>query len=191
MNKKTTVINLFAGPGAGKSTTAAGIYFMLKKQSASVELVREYVKDWAWQSRKIDPLNQFYISGQQAHKESLLYGKVDWIITDSPIVSAGYYQERYSDKNYMTPAILAFMQHAVESKGVTYENYILKRNGSYDPDGRFEDEQQALEIDYEMEQFLKKCGLSYISTDCDCLQSKILEKHQLILNVNHMEKHTE
>jgi thymidylate kinase len=175
--KQTTVINLFAGPGAGKSTTAAGIYHMLKKANASVELVREYVKDWAWQQRKIDPLNQFYISGQQAHKESLLYGKVNWLITDSPIVLSAYYQQRYSNKNYMAPAILAFMEHAVEMKGVTYENYLLVRNKTYVPDGRFETEEQAKDIDKEMEAFLNKCGLSYTRIDEASLTSVILTRH--------------
>jgi len=41
---KTKVINLFAGPGAGKSTTAAGLFAEMKRANVDVELVTEYVK---------------------------------------------------------------------------------------------------------------------------------------------------
>ncbi len=48
---KTTIINLYGGPGAGKSTSAAYLYYLLKCQQENVELVREYVKKWAWENR--------------------------------------------------------------------------------------------------------------------------------------------
>jgi hypothetical protein len=38
------VINLWAGPGAGKSTTAAGL-FLMKLTGRRVELVTEYAKE--------------------------------------------------------------------------------------------------------------------------------------------------
>jgi pantothenate kinase len=44
---KTTIINVYGGPGAGKSTSAAYLYYLLKVAGKNVELVREYVKDWA------------------------------------------------------------------------------------------------------------------------------------------------
>lgn len=37
-------INLFAGPGTGKSTTAAGVFFEMKRSGMSVEYVTEYAK---------------------------------------------------------------------------------------------------------------------------------------------------
>ena len=84
--KKTTIINLYGGPGTGKSTSAAYFYYLLKAQGKNVELVREYVKDWAWEGRKISTYDQIYFLGKQVRRESMLYGKVDWIVTDSPIM---------------------------------------------------------------------------------------------------------
>ena len=40
------VINLFAGPGAGKSTTAAGLFHLMKIAGMNVELVTEFSRSW-------------------------------------------------------------------------------------------------------------------------------------------------
>ena len=43
--KKTLIVNLLAGSGAGKSTNAARLFAMLKDRGIETELVTEYVKD--------------------------------------------------------------------------------------------------------------------------------------------------
>jgi hypothetical protein len=40
----TVVVNLFGGPGTGKSTTASGVFYHLKRDNRNVELVQEYAK---------------------------------------------------------------------------------------------------------------------------------------------------
>ena len=81
----TTFISLFAGPGAGKSTSSAYLFAKLKEAGINAELVREYVKDWAWESRPIGTFDQFYFLGKQIRRESMLMDKVDVAITDSPV----------------------------------------------------------------------------------------------------------
>ena len=39
------VINLWGGPGCGKSTTAAGLFSIMKMRGHKVELVTEYAKE--------------------------------------------------------------------------------------------------------------------------------------------------
>jgi hypothetical protein len=73
----TRIINLYGGPGTGKSTSAAFLYYLLKNDNVNAELVREYVKDWAWEKRSINTYDQLYLLGKQIRKESLLYGKTD------------------------------------------------------------------------------------------------------------------
>lgn len=41
----TIFINFLGEPSAGKSTIAAGLYFLMKKRRYSVEIVTEYAKD--------------------------------------------------------------------------------------------------------------------------------------------------
>jgi hypothetical protein len=40
----TKIINLFGGPGIGKSTQAAGLYYEMKKLNMNVEMPYEFPK---------------------------------------------------------------------------------------------------------------------------------------------------
>ena len=46
---ETKIINLFGGPGCGKSTTASGIFYELKKRGYECELSLEFAKDKVWE----------------------------------------------------------------------------------------------------------------------------------------------
>jgi tRNA uridine 5-carbamoylmethylation protein Kti12 len=129
----TTVVNLFAGPGSGKSTTAALLFGELKLRGINTELVREYVKTWAWNDRKVGEMDQLYLLGKQSSYENMLYNKVDVIVTDSPVLIAGVYEEFYSNgqKTYASNAALSFLDHSQEI-GIIHKNYFLKRKKAYD-----------------------------------------------------------
>lgn len=149
MDRKTNIISLYGGPGAGKSTSAAYLYYLLKAESKNAELVREYVKDWAWEGRKIGTYDQIYFLGKQVRHESMLYGKVDWIVTDSPILMNAYYASIYCTPSLgpgIKAATLAFYKQAMED-GHTHYNIMLRRSKPYISDGRYQTEDQAREID--------------------------------------------
>ena len=92
MTRPTYVVNFFGGPGSGKSTTAAGLFHDMKVAGESVELVREYCKNWAWTNRPIGKWDGLYFMAKQLHSENALYGKVDTIITDAPIMLQAVYE---------------------------------------------------------------------------------------------------
>lgn len=147
--KKTTIINLYGGPGTGKSTSAAYLYYLLKKDGANVELVREYVKDWAWEKRTINTYDQIYFLGKQVRRESMLYGKVDWIVTDSPVMMNLYYAQKYCTHTLgegVRSASLAFYRQAKED-GHHHIHVFLKRTKPYVAEGRYQTEAEAREID--------------------------------------------
>ena len=52
MEKSTIVVNLFAGPGAGKSTGAAYIFSKLKMAGVDAEYVTEFAKDKTWEENQ-------------------------------------------------------------------------------------------------------------------------------------------
>jgi hypothetical protein len=166
---KTTIINLYGGPGAGKSTSAAYLYYLLKVQGINAELVREYVKDWVYENRKIGPYNQIYFLGKQVHKESLLYGKVNYIITDSPVMMSVYYAYLYCEKELadgVRCAAEAFYNQA-ENDNHKHVHVFLKRAHVYNPNGRYQSEAEALQIDIGARKLLTDLDIPYIECNSD------------------------
>ena len=158
---KTLVVNLHSGPGCGKSTTAAQIFAALKLHGVNAELVTEYAKGWAWQDRKIKPLDQFYLFGKQLHREYQLYDKVDVIVSDSPTAIAAYYAHRYCSTT-VAHAIATSWAAVRHEACADYLDIVLERTKAYNPKGRYETEEQARQIDVDMKAFLKdRLGVDY------------------------------
>lgn len=152
--KQTTIINLYGGPGTGKSTLSCELFAALKKSGHSVELVREYVKDWAWEGKKVGAFDQIYITGKQAKREYSLYGKVDYVITDSPLYLSPFYEQYYSDQNIVESSVKSFLDYSMK-RGQLYLHFFIDRAKKYNPDGRYETEEQAMAIDGAMYEFMK------------------------------------
>ncbi len=162
---KTYVVNLLGGSGLGKSTTAALVYAELKERSQVTELVREFVKEWAWAGRKVGPFGQSIIYGQQLDRESTMYGKVDYIVTDSPLILCPIYQKHYNGHESIKHTVFKDLELAKEMN-VVHINFLLKRQKPFDPRGRYEDEDTAKLIDKKVESFLVYHGIDYINVDC-------------------------
>lgn len=162
----TTVINLLGGSGLGKSTTACGLFYHMKMMGMNVELVREYVKNWAWEGKKITPYDQPYIFGKQVAYESRLYGKVDYVVTDSPLITGAMYELFYTGNSLTLKPYLDFTALA-EKNGVRYINLLLKRKKPFDPRGRYETEEQARGVDNLIEHKLEELGIPFSVIDCD------------------------
>ena len=80
----TIIVNLFAGPGSGKSTTAAGVFYHLKRKNINCELVREYAKELVWEKSFEKLKDQGHVTLEQQHRVNILKPYVDVIVTDSP-----------------------------------------------------------------------------------------------------------
>lgn len=146
---KTTIINLYGGPGAGKSTSAAFLYYLLKCNGDNVELVREYVKNWAWEDRKFNTYDELYFLGKQVRHESMLFGKVSYIVTDAPVYMTSYYAKLYCSPGMadgVERAAQAFYKQA-QDDGHRHVHVYLRRHKPYQAEGRYQNEQQALEVD--------------------------------------------
>jgi predicted ATPase len=151
----TKVINLWGGPGSGKSTIAAGLFSAMKSRGMSVELVREYVKDVVWDTRGINWYDQPYFLGKQWKKEAMLYGKVDYIITDSPFEFSAVYGRHYVGITFLDEYVANLKKFAGEH-GVTYHDIFIVRDKPYVCSGRNETEEEAKKIDGIMSEHLGK-----------------------------------
>lgn len=173
---KTLVVNLFAGPGTGKSTAAAGIFFDLKNLHINCELAFEFAKDLTWEKRDYTFNNQIYIFGEQHHRVYRLLGQVDVVITDSPILLTPVYdtEKRASLEQ------LVLEEH---SKMWTY-NVFLKRLKSYNPIGRRHDEDHAHKIDKKVLEILDRTNQSYETFEASTEGKTAIVKKVLLLLEN-------
>jgi len=142
------VINLYAGPGTGKSITAAEVFVQLKKAHLNAEIVTEYVKDKVWEESFAMMENQIYLFGKQQHRLWRVSKKCDVVVTDSPLLLSLFYGQKNSD---------AFKQLVKEEYG-KYENIniYLKRVYPYNPIGRTQTEAEAKEADKEILKIVKQ-----------------------------------
>lgn len=155
----TLVVNLFAGPGTGKSTTAALVFGKLKSNGYNAEIVHEFAKDLTWEKRQGALAFQPYVFGKQAWHIERLIGEVDVVITDSPILLCGCIYGNGTKSDVMLAA-LALVQFG---EWDTY-NVLLERNAvahPYNPAGRNQTEQEAEEIDARIEHMLTEYEIDY------------------------------
>lgn len=148
--KQTTVVCLYGGPGLGKSTLAAELFVDLKTRGHSVELVTEYVKRWAWLGHPIKGWeDSLYIFAKQLRAESVLYGKVSFIITDSPIGLCAAYEKFYRPDQTIIRSAYENVRRQQSLDGVVENlDFQLMRQHPYKIEGRYEDnEDQARDID--------------------------------------------
>lgn len=163
---KTTIINLYGGPGAGKSTSAAYLYYLLKCQGANVELVREYVKNWAWEGRKFGVYDELYFLGKQVRHESMLFGKVDYIVTDAPVYMTAYYAKLYCSAGFadgVEKATTAFYKQA-QDDGHRHTHVYLKRHKPYKAEGRYQNEDEAKAVDEGVLKMLERLDVPIIGS---------------------------
>lgn len=145
--KKPMVINLYGGPGTGKSTTAAALFALLKQEGINAELVTEYAKDRVWDEHFFAFDDQIYIFAKQYHRLHRLIGKVDVIITDAPILLSTFYRAEKSSENF---------KKLVHECYDSFDNFdvFLRRVKAYNPSGRMQTEDEAKKVDVDLKALL-------------------------------------
>lgn len=136
------VINIFAGPGTGKSITAAGLFNIMKLNGERVELVTEFAKDLTYEGRLAELGNQFYVTATQDQRLRRHVGHCEWVITDSPLpIAMAYMPEEYAE----------WLPEAIWDAFDRYENFnvLLHRRDDrpFEEYGRTQNEAQARILD--------------------------------------------
>ena len=152
--KNTLIVNLYGGPGTGKSSGSAYIFSKLKMAGIDAEYVTEFAKDKVWENNQEAFKCQFYISGKQAFRISRCYGKVDVIITDSPIRLG----KIYADLIGRPQLGLACLEEANQYPAGSTLEIFLNRVKPYNTNGRNQTEDEAKEIDKTIRDLLAKEG---------------------------------
>lgn len=175
------IINFFGGPGIGKSTQSAGLFTKMKKHHMDVELTYEFPKIMAWEGNTSAVKDQFYITANQHRNISRLYGKVKYIVVDSPIILGIVYKDIYNtepeypgmfyDETFDLFIINLFKQY----KSL---NILLKRDDkSYDENGRFQNLQESKEIDEKIKRKLIDHNIPFVEFDVNINTSADIYSH--------------
>ncbi len=166
------VINIFAGPGSGKSTTAVSLFAELKKMNKKVEYVSEFAKDLTYEKSFTTLDDYLYIFAQQHHMLLRLKDQVDYAICDgSFLLGYVFYKNNciYDEKMFKTMLIDVFNK---------YENmnYFLQRADiQYQDYGRKESLIEAINLDEKILSMLKEENINFELLNTKTSTSEILK----------------
>lgn len=158
------IINLFGGPGIGKSSIAAGLTYKLKKRHITCDNPYEFPKLLAWDENHSAIRDQLFVLANQHRGIVKSYGKVDYIILDSPILLSLTYKNVYKSNEY--PAILygdAFDKMVLDIYN-QYDNIniLLKRSqGKHNNNERYQNLEESIVLDNVIENSLIDNNLPY------------------------------
>lgn len=152
-------INLYGGPNTGKSTLASYIFSQLKLEHRNIELVSEYIKDWAYEKRVPDGWDQIYLFAKQHRKEKrMVSAAVENIITDSPMLLQIAYGRKYKCHGI---AELFSIACKWEKFAPGIHLFIDRKGIPYQQQGRYENLSQAKAMDRRIKTVLDDAGMPY------------------------------
>lgn len=156
----TKVINVIGGPGSGKSLFSAAIILYLSLRGKTVETIPDYAKSLVWQGNFEVLKNQYYIAQRQFEMLSLIDGQVHFLITECALPQVLFYNENYADNICdVAKTREQILQWYRQNDNV---NILVQRGDKkYVRSGRFQDEEQAKEVDVGLRQILQRERLPY------------------------------
>ncbi len=158
----TKVINIIGGPGCDKSLFTSAIILYLNLHNKSVELIPDFAKTLVWLKDYEALKNQYHIAQQQFRMLELLDGQVQYLVTECSLPQVLYYNAHHPDNicdiaKTRTQILAWYKQH-------NNVNILAERGEKkYVHTGRFQDENQAREIDRGLRELLRLEGLSFTS----------------------------
>lgn len=164
----TKVINLYSGPGGGKSSIAAGLLYELKRRHINCDAPYEFPKLLAWDENYSAIKDQLYVVANQHRGIVKSWGKVEYIIMDSPILLSLVYKSYYDGIEYPSNLYTESFDKMVLDIHSKYDNLniLLKRgNGGYNEKERYQSLEKSIELDYLIKKMLDDNGIKYIEIE--------------------------
>lgn len=158
-SRNTLNLNIWGGPGTGKSIITSELYAQLKKSGVSCEMAREYAKELTW-AGQIHLHEQLWISAEQHRRQAILQGRADVVITDAP-VPQGVLFAPLSYRESLLESLVAL------TKGWNSLNILVNRTEDvpYEQAGRNESPEHAGMRHAEVAKLARSlCGESLIET---------------------------
>lgn len=138
----TVLINLFGSSSAGKSSLMADLFQTLKFKGYTVEMCPEIIKQWAWDGIHPNKYDQYFLMGQEIKQQSRLLGKVDFAISDSPVIQNSFYNWYLNKADNLFQPSKDYLDMVI-ADGHTVVNYMLFRNKPFETKGRYQSEEES------------------------------------------------
>ena len=131
----------------------------MKINKMKVEIVTEFAKELVFERRENVFGDQNYIFAEQTRRIKRLEDhQLDFVITDSPMPLPVFYDDRVDSHHF--PAFVFS-----EFNKFNNVNYLLRRRHTFEVFGRRHNENDAIRIDQELEQFLIDNNVDYTAVD--------------------------
>jgi len=164
MENRIRRICLYGGAGSGKSITATNVRAKLGFMGYDIELVEEVIKDWTYIPRVPTGSDSLLLQASQIQKEDIrLRAGVDLIVSDSPVMLQYFYAWYHK-----APFRAGMYLHAMEwDKRFRALNIFVDREDQfYDETGRYEQLEEAKQIDAQLRQVLRTANVKCESFSC-------------------------
>lgn len=183
----TKVINILGAPGTGKSTYAAKLFAEMKAEGFSCELVQEFAKEIVYADNEKLRNDQLIVIGEQYRRTFVLDGKIDYIITDSPIL-LGIIYNKLTTNPYPSQHFDLVCKNAFER----FENLNIllthQPNRIYQQSGRVEDFEKSLDIQKQIISLIQENHLKFaVNPSVEHVVSALKKKEQKKENKNGLE----
>lgn len=166
---------MFGSSGVGKSTCASGLFFLMKTAGYSVELVTEFAKEKVWaEHHKTLAEESALIFSEQNHRLNRLRNKVEFVITDSPLLLSLFYVPKNFPKSFTSFAIDMFNLY-------NNLNFFLERTKVYNPVGRMQTEEESDKISNEIRLFLDTNDIIYTAVNANTEAPQVI--YEIIASV--------
>ena len=149
-------ICLYAGPGAGKSTTAAFILCLLKSNGYQAEIVREVAQRFAYDKVDIHPVfDQPCVTGEQLRDEMRVLRSPAIAVCESPIGLSPIYGTEWSKQFWSE------VNSTLEDAYPTLNIFIDRGSKPYTEVGGYQKRVEAEELDKEIKRYMTSVGISF------------------------------
>ena len=154
------VVNLFGGPGVGKSTVAAGLFHLLRVDGRRAELVTEFAKDLVWDRHDAGFEDQMWITANQWRRLYRLKAHdLEFAVVDCPLMLTTVYAVGMPNSFFE----LVYDLHS----GYDNFNVLLRRTNPYEEVGRNQTQAEAAQIDFKIERMLAEHNIPHVIVNAD------------------------
>ncbi|WMW78995.1 hypothetical protein RF679_10005 [Undibacterium cyanobacteriorum] len=162
----TKIINIIGGPGCDKSLFSSAIILNLNLRHKSVEQIPDYAKSLVWQKDFEALRNQYMVAQRQFEMLDLLDGQVQYLVTECALMQVLYYNETYREN---ICDVGKTREHILEWYHRHDNINILVERGDkkYVHTGRFQNEDEARQIDRELRATLEREEIPFVSMPPD------------------------